>query len=338
MNKILFASHLLLILICSLAFAITSSNKSYAQINQPKKLQPSLILHTNGDVVDIKINNGIIYTATANSTIDIFKDNLDKKQKSTTIKVDNIKDYIGNIIGAKIYSVDAESSSNKVLFVAQISNGLRDIYIFENNKIIKVLELSYPEPVGKAMFIDNETIVFAVLSNELILYNLKTKKIINKVQINASSFSDFALSPNRGVVASANESGDISLFDSKTLTLIKTLKDVNKGNVYNVAISQSFVATAGQDRIGGLYNWHTGKSSKYHSQFLIYATAISDDEKYVAFSFTEDNEIAVFNTINGALEYLLQGRKSTINTIKFIGNNRVVSGGDDKNLLFWELK
>jgi WD40 repeat protein len=70
----------------------------------------------------------------------------------------------------------------------------------------------------KIKFIDANTVVMATMDNAIILFDMKKKKIIYKKQLNLASFSDFELSPDATKAAFVkNESGEISVIDTKTL-------------------------------------------------------------------------------------------------------------------------
>jgi WD40 repeat protein len=114
-----------------------------------KDLQPSYIYTASGGVTDVVTAFDKIYVATAASSVDIF--DLKTKKIINSIKIPQIKDFMGDMVDAKIYSVDI--FNNKVLLVNQASKGLREIYLFENNKLINLISIDKKLLIGKSKFI-----------------------------------------------------------------------------------------------------------------------------------------------------------------------------------------
>ena len=69
-----------------------------------KDLTPSSSLIASGGVIDLVLNNDKLYVSTAASSVDIF--DIKTQEKIDSIKMPKIKDFLGDIIDSKIYSVD----------------------------------------------------------------------------------------------------------------------------------------------------------------------------------------------------------------------------------------
>lgn len=326
------------------SFFAISNNFVYAQII----IKPTSSINTSGEVNEIEIVGSRAFIATSNSKIDII--NLPKGKFVKTgklqksISIPQIHDYTGEKIGAKIYSLDISPAQKKLLdpeivFVSQLENGMRQLQVFQNGKISKIIDDAFlGDLIGKINFIDDKRILIGFLSNSLAIYNFELKKTTHQQKINTSTFSDFALAENAQTAVFANESGNNYLINTINGQTISILSGANKDNVYKIAISPNLVATAGQDRIGGIYEISSGKYKKFFADFLIYACAISPNEKYVAYAFTEDNKIAVFDINTQTQVYTLIGHRGTLNSIKFINNKQLISGGDDKIINIWNLE
>lgn len=67
-------------------------------------LHPTYSLMSSGDAQDIVYKNGKLYSATSEGTVDIF----DTKEKKLIkkVKLPDIKDFMGDDVPAKVYSVD----------------------------------------------------------------------------------------------------------------------------------------------------------------------------------------------------------------------------------------
>jgi WD40 repeat protein len=178
----------------------------------------------------------------------------------------------------------------------------------------------------------------ALLSNEYILFDIKEKKMLYRIHVSYSHFSDFMLSSDKSILVGSSESGEISVLNVENGKIIKTLKGANVDNVYKVDIKNSKVLGAGQDRRGIIYDLDTGSHIRFDAHFLIYAGALSPSAKKAAFAFTEDNDIVIFDVFSEKKLHTLRGQKSTLNSIVFIDENTLVSGSDDKLIMLWKLK
>jgi WD40 repeat protein len=301
-----------------------------------KDITPTHQIKASGNVLDFEIYEGKLYVATDNSIVDIFDMQTTNLQES--IQIPKIEDFMGETIGAKIYSVDLSPDKKSIMILAEGEKGSREIYIKSGNELKKIITRDDRLFMKKAKFLNNTQILIALMGNELILYDMPTSKKLYQSQLNQSSFSDFAFSKDKSLVASTCESGEIFLVDPKNAKVTKTLSGANKDNIYKVAFVKRYVSGAGQDRKGSLYDLVLGGYTNHDADFLIYATALSPSEKYVAYAFNEENHIAIFDIASKQKSFVLKGQKSTLNAIRFIDETTIVSGSDDKYIMIWKLQ
>ena len=148
----------------------------YVSSINAKDLKPNIIYEASGSVTDIAYSNAKIYVSTDASCIDIF--DIKTKKIINQIKVPKIKDFMGDTIDAKIYNVDVYK--NKILLTSQANKGFREIYISSNNNTKVIISSKQKMFVSKAKFIDENTIIFSLLSNEMYLYDLKIVRLFGK--------------------------------------------------------------------------------------------------------------------------------------------------------------
>ncbi|WP_321311797.1 WD40 repeat domain-containing protein [Halarcobacter sp.] len=295
-------------------------------LNAIEKLEPKNTFITTGDVQDIKIKNNLLYAATSNGTVEIY--NINTKEKEKTIKIPNIKDFMGDLIASKIYSIDL--IKNKILIVAQGMKGYRNIYIYENNNLKKIIDINKKFYVQKAYFVDNDKIIFALLSNQIALYNINTKKLKYLIQISASSFSDFIISEDKNELATTDESGIVRKLNIKNGKVIKQFKALNLDKVYQLDYKNNTIITAGQDRKASIY---TPQSSyKLDFDFLLYSCALSSDAKLGAIAFNEKNDVLIFNTYTKEYLYNLTGQDATVTKILFKTNKEIFISSDSNKI------
>jgi len=296
---------------------------------------PTQEIEASGYVYDITVdNNGHLYIGSGKGELQVYDYNAKKFVKRITLP--KIKDFMGDEIEPKVFSVDY--LNGKYLLLSEGKSGYRELYIHENNSTKKIISVEEKQAIAKAKFVDESHLFMANLGNEVMLYNLETKKERYRFQISQSKFSDFALNISKDTAVIGCESGEISVVDVQKGRVVKILKGQNLDNTYKVAISNGIVTGAGQDRRGSFYQIESGKGDYVEGSFLIYATALSPSGDLGAFAINEENDIAIYNLTTKAQIALLKGQKSTLNTILFLDEKRLFSASSDPKVMLWELE
>ncbi len=303
-----------------------------------KQLQPLAKIQAKGGVVDIVYRNGLLYVASDKGTVEVF--NLESKKKIKQINLPPITNFEGDFYSPKVFSIDLSPDNNKISIVAERSGGKRNLYLYEQGKLITIDLKSANNNfvINKVKFIDHKKIVLGLLSNELLLYDLEKRDLLKKKQINMSSFSDFALNNNKSKIAVSDEAGEISILDVNNWQLTKILKGVNVDRVYKVSYKKNTIIGGGQDRRVAIYYENKPLYKRISVNFLVYAVALSEDARLAAFLANEDNCLGIINLENYNQSFLLKGHKTNPNNIIFIDENSVISSSDDPTILFWRLK
>ena len=296
-------------------------------------LVPERTIETAGTVQHIALVEGKIIAGTSAGTLEVYQ--LSDATKLSQTKFSNIKDFTGDEVAPKVFSVDM--LGNTLLAVVQASNGARELYLVEEGKPKVLIDATANLFISKAQFVDKKHILVALLSNEIFLWDIQTKKEIYRIQPSSSHFSDFALNETKSRVASACESGEITLFDVLSGKITQVLKGGNVDNVYTVDFKKDKVLCAGQDRRGIVYTLQNSTYERFDGSFLIYAGALSPSVTLGAFAFNEQNDIVVFDLATKAKVHTLKGQKSTLNTIIFATEKELVSSSDDQFIMIWRI-
>lgn len=310
-----------------IALAIVSLYGSEIQL-------PSKQFVASGSVVDMTVHQGKLYSATNASCVDVF--DLKTAKRVEQIKVNKIKDFMGEVIHSKIYSVDA--IKEKLVIVSQASDGFRRMHIYTDGQ--KELLVSEKDQlyVMKAKFLDEDTVLLALLGSQIVSYDIQEKRQNWKVSVSQSKFSDFVLNEDRDEVVIADESGNLKILRTKDGSLVQTLSGQNLDNVFQVDYKKGIIATAGQDRRVVVYN--TLLSSVYYksASFLIYSVGLSPSGKKVGFASDENNNVSVFETASKKNIGLFGGNKMTLSKILFLNETDFLVSSDDKTINFYQIK
>ncbi len=296
--------------------------------------QPVGSFEGSGSVVDIVYKNGKIYSATAASSVDIF--DFETKKLLQKIEVPKIIDFAGDLVHSKVYSVDV--IEDKILILSQDKDGFRRIHIHKNDKTELLFDTNEALAVAKAKFLNKDTILLGLLSNELISYDINKKTYNWSLQVSGAKFSDFVLNEQKSEAVVADESGDLKIHDTKNGKRLKLLADQNLDNVFQVDYKKGVIATAGQDRRTVIYVPKVNSAYFVESGFLIYSVGLSPSGKTAAFASDELNNVTVFDTITKATLGKFGGNKMTLTKIIFIDEDRFLVGSDDKTINLYSIK
>ena len=293
-------------------------------------------LNASANVTAITVKSDTVFAGTDGGIIDVI--NWKDKKEIDKITLPKIHDFMGDLIGPKIISIDASDDGKKVLFLVQSEGGGTNLYIYEDKKLKKVIEKkNISVMMSKARFVSDDKVFIVSLSSEIVLYDLKNKKELYKKQLSESSFGDFTFNEKKTKAAVGCESGEIFIVDIKSGKVLKVLRGVNKDKVMKLSFKKGTILSGGQDRQVGVYDVQSGSHRSIKSNFLVYAVDLSPDAKMAAFCYDENNEIAIFSIDDLDMKYLLKGAKSTLNTIVFIDKNTLISSSDDSFILVWKL-
>ncbi len=298
-------------------------------------VKPTNKIMLSGGVTDMVNDQDNLYVSTANGKVDIV--HIKNKKLKKTIKLKKIKDFVGEPIDPKIYSIDV--IKDNILLVSQEEKGYSKIYQYSNNKLNTIISKDKKMFILRAKYITKHTILFATIGNELFLYNIKTNKLLWKNHISYSKFSYFKLSEDKKTVAISDESGDIKLHNIKDGRLLKKFTKNNLDNVFQIDFKNDTIITAGQDMKSFVIDT-VMKDTSYEkkAEFLVYSCALSGDGKYGAFSKYQNNDVIVFDINNKANIARLTHSNMNITKILFLNNDEIFVSSEAKQLNYYKLK
>ena len=297
-------------------------------------LSPTKTIEVNGTVRDMVLVNNELIIGTDEGLLQVY--DTQKNAFSKTITLPKIKDFMGDVVNTRVFSVD-KLDKQYLLLSDSGEGGYSNLWIEQQGKLQQLIFAKDKRAIIKARFIDNKHILLGYLSNEIALFNIETKIEQYKKQLSESKFSDFSLNLDKGQVVVACESGILSIVDTHKGTVLQELKGINKDNVYKVAFREDIVTAAGQDRKAVIYNLKKGSNQFIKGSFLVYATGISPSSQKVAFALDEENNISIFNAKTKEKLFILKGQNSTLNNILFEDEKILFSSSSDSHILMWNL-
>ena len=98
-----------------------------------KDIKPLYEFEASGNVIDIVVKKNLLYAGCDNGVLEII--DWQKQKLKKEIKIPDIHDFMGDIIGAKIFSVDVSPDDSKVILLSQGESGARNLSIIENDQL-----------------------------------------------------------------------------------------------------------------------------------------------------------------------------------------------------------
>ncbi len=296
--------------------------------------KPAKMYVSGGAVVDMTVAGEKLYAATDASSVDVF--DLKSAKIIEKITVSKITDFMDDIIDSKVYSVDVLDGA--VVLLSQGEKGFRRVHTYKDGKLVEVITINDQLYIAKVVFLDSKTLLLGLLSNEIIAYDIATKKMNYREQVSFSKFSNFALNDNNTEVVVADESGDLKIHNTKDGKLLKILAGQNLDNVFQVDYKNGIIATAGQDRRVVIYNTMFNSAYYKTAPFLIYGVGLSPSGKLVAYASDEQNNVTVFETSSKNTVGHYGGNKMTLSKIIFINEKEFLVSTDDKTINLYKIK
>lgn len=312
-------------------FILLLSFSVYAQ----NLYMPDKIYRASGSVNDIVLSNTKLYCATSAGSVDIF--NIKNTKKIKSLHIEKITNFLNEKIDAKVYSVDVYEK--KVLVLSQASGGFREVYIFdEKGKATLVIGSKEKLYIAKAKFINKDTILLGLLSNDIVSFNIIKKSQNWSIQASQSKFSNLVMSKDKSEVVVADESGELHLISTKTGKVLQVLSGENLDNVFAVDYKKETVIAAGQDRRVGVYEMAFKSSYHLETPFLVYGVGLSPSAKIGAYSSDENNNVTLFKLSTKSKLGVYGGNKMTLTKILFMNEKEFFVASDDSVVNYYKIK
>ncbi|HFU4819651.1 TPA: WD40 repeat domain-containing protein [Campylobacter lari] len=254
----------------------------------------------------------------------------DKKLQKIT-QLDKIKNFYEENLSPRIYSIDYLNGA--ILILSEGDFGSKKLYVYKNKQL-----LSYDlvnDGVKKALFLDDNTILLALLGSNIELFDLKTKSVIKNFTFSNSSLSDVVLNETKTQLVAGFESGEIILFDMKKWQKIKSYKNIHKDNIYQLDFKNTVIASCSTDRKLGIVQ--NDQEKNIERNFLIYTCALNKNGSIAAFGDNEKNIIEIIDTKNLKSIKKFQNKDFLLEYLIFLNDHELISAGYEDKIIFWSI-
>ncbi|HEC1763665.1 TPA: WD40 repeat domain-containing protein [Campylobacter lari] len=254
----------------------------------------------------------------------------DKKMQKIT-QLDKIKNFYEENLSPRIYSIDYLNGA--ILILSEGDFGSKKLYVYKNKQL-----LSYDlanDGAKKALFLDDNTILLALLGSNIELFDLKTKSVVKNFTFSSSSLSDVVLNETKTQLVAGFESGELMLFDVKKWQKIKSYKNIHKDNIYQLDFKNTIIASCSTDRKLGIVQ--NDQEKNIERDFLIYTCALNENGSIAAFGDNEKNIIELVNTKNLKIIKRFQNKDFLLEYLIFLNEHELISAGYEDKIIFWSI-
>ena len=293
-------------------------------------------IKASGDVSDFIYENEKLYIATMQGAIDII--DLPAKKILNQIKFEKIKDFQDNNIFPRVYSIDKLPGQNKILAVLQATNGYQDVFLIENKQKVKIKDAAKDRlMIKRAKFINADTVLLGLFSDEIILWSIRNKKQIYKKQVSTSSLSDYTVDKSRKLIITCDESGATYLISAESGETIVKFENTIKDRAFSVDYKNLVFISGGKDRKVAVYFLQGRKSYALNSVFFVLSVALSPSAQLGAYSANENGDVVVFNIKTKKKLHTLKGENENISKIYFIDEKQIITASNNEFIKIWKL-
>jgi len=297
-----------------------------------KEVVPYRYVQASEAVSDFKKVGNTLIIGTEEGVIDIY--DLEQDRVIDQVKLPKFKNILGDYMRSLILSVDY--AQERLIFVSRVLDGWRELYIYEDKKLTKLIDRTEKMTLQEVKFVDANRAVIMTMSNELILFDISKKKIIYKKQLNYASFSDIALDEDHQYLYTSDETPMISKIEIESGKIVDEYKKANKRDIFSIDYKNKMLLSGGKDKRVILYET-PDKYKMTKGEFFIYGVALNPAASKAAFVKDEASSISVVDTSSMKETHLLLGHKQTIIKIDFHKENELITADEDDRLMFWRL-
>jgi WD40 repeat protein len=297
-----------------------------------KELHPSFSFHSTGLVNSFVVNGEQLYAGNNMGMIDVF--DIKTQKIIHQIALPPLVTATNKFVSQNVISIDC--LNGKILIVSIGENSYRNVWIYEKYELKQIVDESKRLTIKKAMFINDEKILFGTFGSDIILHDTRENYNLYKSHVTQSTMGGIALNSDKSKMVMSYESGEVRVIDVMSSKVEHIYSSQNVDNVYDVAYNNGVIITAGQDKRVAVYRAGE-KDSHIKSHFLVYSVGLSPSGKIGAYSSGDEQNIQLFDTQSKALGDTLVAHKSRINQIWFKNEKEIFSVGSSNDIFYWKL-
>jgi WD40 repeat protein len=260
-----------------------------------------------------------------------------KQKPEIVVELPKSHDFTGEEIPMPIYSLDFSPDQKKLLILGEGDDAKREVFIYSipDQQLKRIWETKIT--LMRGIFTKDRRLFFGLLSDEALLFNPITKKVVYRTQIGNYVFSSWAIGPNREIAIFGDESGAPKVVEIGTGKRLGVVEGWNKDKSVALDFNGVLIGNGSADTRISIYNWKGGFFvTKFKNKFIPYGLAISPNGKLIAYQLDEQNRIALQKLGTKEVK-ILEGHTMALNGMKFLSNRKLLSFSPAE-LIIWDLE
>ncbi|WP_457592240.1 WD40 repeat domain-containing protein [Hydrogenimonas sp.] len=297
-----------------------------------RDIAPAAVFTASGTVSDFAVEGGKLFIGTDRGVVDVF--DIEKGRLLYQIPLDPVKDATGEKMAARILSVDTRNGSLLILSIGE--NGFRDIWIYKNFTLHKVVGGSRKLFVKEARFFGGTDVIAGTFGSRVARYGIEEGYEVFNAKASQSTMGDMVLIDGGERLVVSDEAGKIRLMETKSGRILREIPSKHLDKVHHLAYAKGVLVSGGHDRRVGI---HAKEVTAYYlrTEFPVFCVGISPDAKTGLFSSGDEQVLQLFDIKSGKLTDRLVGHRALINQIKFIDSCTLLSSERGSRVLLWHI-
>lgn len=296
-----------------------------------RDIHPVAIFTVNGFVNDFVAEENRLFIATDRGTVDIF--DLTTMSLIYQIVLESVENGRGEKVPVRILSVDVHGGH--ILINGIVENGFRAVWLFDNLRLIPIVEASDRLIIKEARFSEKGHMVLGTFGSELIRYSIEERAPLYNKQPADMAIGDMAMSADRKHVMMSDESGAVRIIHAESGRVVRLLPSKHLDNVFHVAMGGKVIVTGGNDRKVGVFR----ERGNYviRTDFPVYCVGISPKGRTGVYLKGDAQILQLFDVETGRETDRLVGHEAVVNQIRFLDEKRILSSEKGPSVYLWNL-
>lgn len=245
--------------------------------------------------------------------------------------------------GGGIYSIAIVGPD---LVAVGTNNGLLHIIDHTTKQLLQNLKIAEPaQAVFDLAFCNQLQLLFcATAAGELVILNTNTWEVQKRLKVSSKNLRSLSINPSETLLAAAGSDHSAHIFSLPDLRPIRTLQGHTSSIFTAVFMNETHLLTGARD--AHLKHWEVIEGTELASipahMFTINEISFSPDRAHFV-TASRDKTIKIWRTQGLELLKVIERTKGidththSVNTTSWMNDNQIITGGDDRRILIWEL-
>lgn len=248
--------------------------------------------------------------------------------------------------GNSVYSLSHLTSQN--LLAIGLQNGVLNLIDLESQALVKSIQL-FANGIFAMEAVDDMLYLCSGDGN-LAIVDVASKQLLETIHLSKKSLRSISIAPCKKFAIIGASDYNIYFLDLKTKKILQTIATAHKSSVFSAIYSESYtLISGGRDAMLRQWTWQEEtkewllKQAVAAHNYTVNKVALSPNKQLIA-TGSRDKTIKIWDAISLQLLKVINAEKypgahsNSVNTLVWQDDNTIISSGDDKRIIVWEVK